>query len=1023
MNKGADYLKYLKQETDKKAVLFEAGQGKHINGNAFALLRCLETDGRWSDHTSYVSIRKENMEDAKAKLKKYDLKDVRLVLRDSSEYRKLLATAGYLITDNSFFRYFVKRDDQVYLNTWHGTPLKRLGRSDIANSASIGNVQKNFLSADYLLHPNDYTREIMMKDYMVDRTFTGQIITTGYPRNDALFSNFKADEIREKHALEDKKVLAYMPTWRGTGRKADESRQNQEAIEAIRCIEKNLKDNEILYVNFHFIVQSSVDFSQFEKVRPFPAEYETYDFLAVCDTLITDYSSVAMDFAQTGRPVILYMYDYEQYCAEKGFYFDIRELPFAKAYTAEELADVMNAAPQTYKLDDIYVEANRGCASVKVLELMIGGRNTGLQLTECSDMQKQEIVYAGNLENEKNRKKASAYLNGLSADEKQHVVLAFANEIKEDTAEFLSRLDEDIRYMRFIDGGFRSMKERICLRLYRKYGACANGAGAYYAREEKRKLGNCAFAKITPLTEWPDSEIRAQLGHTHYDCTGDSIVISGSVTLISRRENTEPEGHIRIGSVLYDQYRSYEISVKKQSVRNKKHTSRIKFSFEAVIDQSEINNWYPDNRMHISVKAGGEEYYVPLRSPRRTSPFKNVVVYAEKAKTVCFFKESLKFFRILVRQRNVTDSVWQRAKIAFAYACHRITPWYRPVVFFEKFSTRYEESASVLFEKLIDMGHRNARFILDGGYPHMNRVADKYRKYLVKQFSLAHYYNLFAAKTLISTEVIEHSLEKRTASRIYEKYKMRGDQDYIFLQHGVMYMVSLDSEQRDFYGRSKGKGRKRVVVSSQLEAQHFLDKTAYRPSELYITGLAKFDRSVLDDDADRIVIMPTWRPWEYVKAFGNEDETGYYRMIKMMTESVPEELADKVIVLTHPRMSGHTDRDESYDDILKKTKLLITDYSSISYDAFYRGANVVFYWGEKDECMTHYGKSAKLMLTEDSAFGKVCYNKKSLSEAIAQSYYRGQSESDIMNYRKIVEFHDGRNTERIYDKARSEGMI
>ena len=105
------------------------------------------------------------------------------------------------------------------------------------------------------------------------------------------------------------------------------------------------------------------------------------------------------------------------------------------------------------------------------------------------------------------------------------------------------------------------------------------------------------------------------------------------------------------------------------------------------------------------------------------------------------------------------------------------------------------------------------------------------------------------------------------------------NKNYVFLQHGVMYMVSLDSESRGMFKRKNLKGKYRVVVSSQAEADHFTDLGNHEPSDLYICGLPKFDRNTLNEDADKIVIMPTWRPWEINLARDDFESTGYYKMI------------------------------------------------------------------------------------------------------------------------------------------------
>ena len=114
---------------------------------------------------------------------------------------------------------------------------------------------------------------------------------------------------------------------------------------------------------------------------------------------------------------------------------------------------------------------------------------------------------------------------------------------------------------------------------------------------------------------------------------------------------------------------------------------------------------------------------------------------------------------------------------------------------------------------------------------------------------------------------------------------------------------------------------------------------------------------------------------------------------------------------------------DKYDDILKDTRILITDYSSIAYDAFYRGCNVIFYWEEKDECMANYGPTTKLMLNEENVYGDICMNPYQLSKAIDINYFHGQDEVYQKRYSKLVDFHDGKNTERLITLLRKDEII
>jgi len=246
--------------------------------------------------------------------------------------------------------------------------------------------------------------------------------------------------------------------------------------------------------------------------------------------------------------------------------------------------------------------------------------------------------------------------------------------------------------------------------------------------------------------------------------------------------------------------------------------------------------------------------------------------------------------------------------------------------------------------------------------------------------------------------------------------------------------VSLNSKLRSGFRKKSGYKLHKTVVSSEAEARHFIDLAGMDRDDLYITGLAKFDQCYMNEGADRIVIMPTWRRWETNQAKADVESTGYFRMIETMYNAVPEKLRDKVVILPHPLMverfageegglGGSIILADSYDRVLRDCCLLITDYSSIAYDAFYRGANVVFWWKDKDECMQHYGEDTYLMLNEGNVFGPVCMEPEDITKAVNELYGREQSEQDKSRYSRIVEFHDGRNSERIIEKLIEDGVL
>jgi len=383
---------------------------------------------------------------------------------------------------------------------------------------------------------------------------------------------------------------------------------------------------------------------------------------------------------------------------------------------------------------------------------------------------------------------------------------------------------------------------------------------------------------------------------------------------------------------------------------------------------------------------------------------------------------------ITVRPRNHTDSPWMAPRIVLARLASRFMR-HDTVLLYEKNASRYEESASIVFERLIDSGYRHVRFVLSRS--EIGSVPKRYRRYVLPRFSLGHFAHLFSARTLLGTEVPAHAAELRTANRTLLRFLNSGKFTFVHLQHGVMYMVSLDSDARKMVRQGKDFPRSsKVVCSSQAEANHFIEQADFAREDLYVTGLPKFDRATREPDADKILIMPTWRPWEYNSVRKDALETSYGRELLEMLNAVPQHLRGKVHLLPHPLvrdaflgtpMEDLMWRDGSYDEALRQCAVLVTDYSSIAYDAFYRGARVVFWWKDKDECMTQYG--GRLMIDEGTAFGPVCHTADALRQAVLAAYGAEQSAEDVRRFKRIVEFADGDNTGRVVEALKRDGLI
>ena len=464
------YLKVLKEDNiNYKNIFIEPQQGRTINGNMFYILKELSENKIYSEYNIYVAIKTQAIKTANKILEKNKIKNVKIVQYLSKEYYKLLATSKYLITDTSFLPFFVKKEGQVILNTWHGTPLKCLGKSNKTDYYNIGNVQKNFLISDYLLYPNEYTRDHMIEDYMLENICDAKIILGGYPRNTIFLDDKANSSIREELNLKEKEVLVYMPTWR-EGKTNEEVEINKRRLnENLIKIDNLLGENQILYVNLHPLDKENVDFKIFNKIRQFPKEYETYQFLNISDCLITDYSSVFFDFAITKRKIILFCYDEEEYLKNRGLYFDFNKLPFTKVNNVESLINAINASKQYSEEEFIqeYCKYDSLDITKRICEKVILNKKNDLIIQEIKNNGKENIlIYAGNLAKNGITSSIRNLLYSIDTDEKNYYLTFSSNAISNNKEQLLN-FPEKVKYIATTGKTNMTISQKIKFILYK----------------------------------------------------------------------------------------------------------------------------------------------------------------------------------------------------------------------------------------------------------------------------------------------------------------------------------------------------------------------------------------------------------------------------------------------------------------------------------------------------------------------------------------------------------------------------
>lgn len=497
---------YKKLPIDNNIILLESARGKSVNGNIFYILKELVENEEYKSLNIYITTDISTEEAIKVFLDERKICNVNLVNVNSLLYCKVLASAKYLINDTSFLPYFIKKEGQVYLNTWHGTPLKTLGKRVRNEPHLIGNVQKNFLMSDYLLYPNEFTMNHMQEDYMIKDLFNNKVLLTGYPRNSVFFDDELRKHVRNAMEISEMQVIAYMPTWRGSLNNTNKIKQQSYMYVHLYEIDKRLNDNQVLYVNLHPFVEDIMEYKHFKHIKPFPKSYETYEFLNATDCLITDYSSVFFDYASTKRKIILFDYDREEYLNERGMYLDIDDLPFPKVQDFNSLINEINSK-RNYDDKEFIKEFclyDSMDSARKLSEKVILNKENDIVEYEISENKKENVlIYAGNLAKNGITTSLLSLLNNIDL-EKRNYYLTFNSRPVKKHVRTIEQFPENLSYIvrqGMIDYTYY---EALVHFLYIKLGFSNNKIleiiNALFKREFKRVFYNVKFDHVIHFT-------------------------------------------------------------------------------------------------------------------------------------------------------------------------------------------------------------------------------------------------------------------------------------------------------------------------------------------------------------------------------------------------------------------------------------------------------------------------------------------------------------------------------------------
>lgn len=364
----------------KETILFISFHGRGYSDNPKALHEYISKHPKYQKYRCIFAIknhREKNLQIDNAKIIEYF----------SIPYFFYLARSKYWIANCKLPKYVLKKPSQIYLQTWHGTPLKKLahdivvpeGTTFYRSGMSIEEMRSTYdddvSKYNYMISPSAFTTEVFQSAFKIERQ---RLIETGYPRNDILsnYQNSDLEAIKAKLNLpSNKKVILYAPTWRDNS--FNLKGYTFKLKVDFKKWQKTLGKDYVVIFKPHYLIVNDFDLESVKDFVYFVDPKEDISSLyLIADILVTDYSSVFFDYAILRRPIYFYMYDLDSYRDElRGFYLDIyQDLPGKVIENEDSLLEKISQSEFDYdKLKLFNQRFNNhedGNASKRVLDIL-----------------------------------------------------------------------------------------------------------------------------------------------------------------------------------------------------------------------------------------------------------------------------------------------------------------------------------------------------------------------------------------------------------------------------------------------------------------------------------------------------------------------------------------------------------------------------------------------------------------------------------------------------------------------------
>ena len=299
-------------KTDDKLILFNSFAGRRFDDSPKAIYEVMKSDPRYKGYKLIWAFHQPEKYNVPQKIK-----------TDGLEYFKTALAARVWVTNSSVERGLnFTGKHTLYFNTWHGTPMKKMGADIDATNMSFRKI--GCCPFNIMMSQGFFETDVFSRSFGIPKK---RFLEAGLPRNDILanYSEKQRTDIKDRLGIKKSQtVILYCPTFREYDKD-----ENFGVVMAppmnLKKWEKELGDCYVLLMRAHYEVSRVMKIEENDFVRNMTNYPDLNDLYIVADILISDYSSVFFDFSITGKPMFHFCYDYDKYSSKRGMYFDIRK--------------------------------------------------------------------------------------------------------------------------------------------------------------------------------------------------------------------------------------------------------------------------------------------------------------------------------------------------------------------------------------------------------------------------------------------------------------------------------------------------------------------------------------------------------------------------------------------------------------------------------------------------------------------------------------------------------------------------